>query len=113
MDQEIENQRIPLYRTRIVFLTIVVLLTAASYLGVIDWILDGFLDGLLIMFFSSFLIIPVLIFDLIGNDKYLLKDTLPRRRILSWILLSVETLIILPFFFVIFLVFYGFRYGLK
>ena len=107
MSKEKENQRIPLYRTRIIFLIIVALLMAYPLLWIFFGILGEYtLEALMGLFLASFLIVPVLLFDLIGNAKLLRTDTLPRRRIVSWIVLSVEILILLALCGLIFLGFY-------
>jgi len=118
---ELDNQRIPLYRTRIIFLFIIALPMAYARLPVpsifteehsslVKWLYifigESQADVSIILFMASFLIVPVLFFDLIGNTKLLRTDTLPRRRMVSWIVLSVEILILLALCAQIFLFVY-------
>jgi len=118
---ELDNQRIPLYRTRIIFLFIVALPMAYARLPIPSifteehsslvkrlyiFIGESQADVSLILFMASFLIAPVLFFDLIENAKLLRTDTLPRRRIVSWIVLFIEILILLALCAQIFLFFY-------
>jgi hypothetical protein len=97
MMKDSHGQKIPLYRTRIIFLIVISLLLIFWSLPRSNWPFQGS-DIILVVEVLSLMtpvIFVMLLVDVIVNGKYLFSDQILERRNLSYVILSVEILFLL------------------